>query len=118
VTLGDRVVVATVVRDRDTVWIAIDGEDPPLRGRRRRENRQCRRRRRTPRVTAPMPGKVLAVRVEVGQPRRRRGSLGDPRSDEDGDRRGRGGRCDGEGSPRSPGAMIEPVSVLVVLDFT
>ncbi len=65
--LDGRVVSATVVRERDEIWVALEGEiyrcvatpeerDPGRAGASR-----------SPRVTAPMPGKVLEVVVREGQ---------------------------------------------------
>jgi acetyl-CoA/propionyl-CoA carboxylase biotin carboxyl carrier protein len=67
VALGDRTVGAVVVRERDAVWVAIEGEvyrcavsDEARRGGAAGGVQ-------SPRVSAPMPGKVLAVRVAIGQ---------------------------------------------------
>jgi acetyl-CoA/propionyl-CoA carboxylase biotin carboxyl carrier protein len=65
--LGDRDVTATVVRERNDVWVAIDGEVyrcaavPEERRAGGAGGTQA------PRVTAPMPGKVLDVLVREGQ---------------------------------------------------
>lgn len=117
VALTDRTVTATVVRDRDTVWIAIDGEihrcvagdDARTGGARGGVH--------SPQVTAPMPGKVLAVRVEAGQTV----ASGDPLVvleamkmetivSADADARVREVRV-------ATGAMVEPGQVLIVLEF-
>lgn len=66
IALPDRALTATVVRDRDIVWIAVDGEIHRCVGgddTRSGAGGGVR----SPRVTAPMPGKVTAVRVAVGQ---------------------------------------------------
>jgi acetyl/propionyl-CoA carboxylase alpha subunit len=67
VTLPDRTVAATVVRDRDTVWVAIDGEIHRCTAGDDARTGGAAGGVRSPRLIAPMPGKVLAVRVEVGQ---------------------------------------------------
>lgn len=72
--LADRMLVLTVVREREQAWVAVDGElyrcvvadaaqqtDSPAGVL-------------TPRVAAPMPGKVLEVAVREGQ----QVSAGDP----------------------------------------
>ena len=64
---GDRTLAATVFRDRDTVWIAIDGEIHRCTAADDARTGGATGGVHSPRVTAPMPGKVLAVRVEVGQ---------------------------------------------------
>ena len=64
---GDRTLVATVFRDRDSVWIAIDGEIHRCTAADDARTGGATGGVHSPRVTAPMPGKVLAVRVEVGQ---------------------------------------------------
>src|ERR1700752_4358923 len=64
--LDDRTVAATVVRERDAVWIAIGGE--VYRCVAVSESRSSgTAAAHTPQVTAPMPGKVLDVRVIEGQ---------------------------------------------------
>ena len=63
----DRTLAATVFRDRDTVWIAIDGEIHRCTAADDARTGGATGGVHSPRVTAPMPGKVLAVRVEVGQ---------------------------------------------------
>ena len=67
VTLPDRVVTAIVVRERDAVWIAIEGEIYRCTAGDDDRTGGSAGGARSPRVTAPMPGKVLAVRVAVGQ---------------------------------------------------
>ena len=65
--LGDEVVALTVVRERDAVWVAVDGEiyrcvagvDAASRGAAAGVH--------SPHVVAPMPGKVLEIRVQEGQ---------------------------------------------------
>jgi acetyl-CoA/propionyl-CoA carboxylase biotin carboxyl carrier protein len=66
VVISDRSLDATVVRDGDVVWVAIDGEvyRCGVSGEARRGGAAGGAR--SPQVTAPMPGKVLAVRVAVG----------------------------------------------------
>lgn len=67
VTVGERTLTATVVRARDAVWIAIDGEIHRCVPGDDERGGGATGGVRSPRVTAPMPGKVLAVRVAVGQ---------------------------------------------------
>jgi biotin carboxyl carrier protein len=64
--LGERVVSATVVRDRNVAWIAVGGEIH--RCTRLDEDRAAAAGSgvRSPHVVAPMPGKVLDVRVRDG----------------------------------------------------
>jgi acetyl/propionyl-CoA carboxylase alpha subunit len=118
VTLGDRVVTATVVRDRDTVWVAIDGEIHRCAAGDDARTGSAAGGVRTPRVTAPMPGKVLAVRVEVGQ----RVAAGDPLAILEAMKMETVVVAEGDATVKevhvAPGAMIEPGQVLVVLDFT
>jgi acetyl-CoA carboxylase biotin carboxylase subunit len=74
--------------------------DPPLHGRRRRaDRRRCRRRPHAARHGAHAG--QGARRTRHGRTASHRGrAAGDPRGDEDGDRRHRGGGCDGAGSAR------------------
>jgi biotin carboxyl carrier protein len=117
VTLGDRVVAATVVRDRDTVWIAIDGEIHRCTAGDDARTGGAAGGVRTPRVTAPMPGKVLAVRVEVGQ----RVAAGDPLAVLEAMKMETVVVADGDATVKevhvTAGATIEPGQVLVVLEF-
>ena len=116
VTLADRTVTATVVRDRDTVWIAIDGEihrctaADDARGGAGGGVR-------SPKVIAPMPGKVLAVRVEVGQ----KVAAGDPLVVLEAMKMETIVTADGDGTVKevhvTTGAMIEPGQVLIVLEL-
>ena len=117
VTRGDRTVSATVVRDRDTVWVAIDGEihrcvagdDARIGGATGGV--------RSPRVTAPMPGKVLAVRVEVGQ----QVAAGDPLVVLEAMKMETIVGAEGDARVKAvhvaAGAMIEPGQVLIELEF-
>jgi len=65
IALPDRTLTATVVRTRSEVWVAIAGEI--YRCSARTEQEAAGSDARTPRVLAPMPGKVLEVLVEAGQ---------------------------------------------------
>ena len=117
VTRDDRVLAATVVRDRDTVWVAIDGEihrcvagdDARIGGATGGV--------RSPRVTAPMPGKVLAVRVEVGQ----QVAAGDPLVVLEAMKMETIVGAEGDARVKAvhvaAGAMIEPGQVLIELEF-
>jgi biotin carboxyl carrier protein len=65
--LADRTVTATVIRERDEVWVALDGEVyrcAAVPEDRRADGAGAAH---APRVTAPMPGKVLDVLVREGQ---------------------------------------------------
>ena len=117
VTLADRTVSATVIRDRDVVWIAIEGEihrctavdDARLGGAAGGV--------RSPEVTAPMPGKVLAVRVEPGQAV----ASGDPLVVLEAMKMETIVGAEANAHVRevrvTAGAMVEPGQVLVVLEF-
>ncbi len=67
IALPDHTIAATVVRERDAVWVAIGAEiyrcvavdEARTAGASGAHS---------PRITAPMPGKVLDVRVAEGQP--------------------------------------------------
>ena len=59
---------ATVVRERDAVWVAVDGEVYRCAIHAAAESAGGAASIRSPHVIAPMPGKVLEVRVEAGQP--------------------------------------------------
>ncbi|HEY2387807.1 MAG TPA: biotin/lipoyl-containing protein [Candidatus Binatia bacterium] len=65
--LGGRVVAATVVRARDEIWVALDGEIYRCAGAAEERDAAHAGAARSPRVTAPMPGKVLDVAVREGQ---------------------------------------------------
>lgn len=67
IDLADRAVQAIVVRDRDAVWIAVDGEVYRCTVSTEARKGGAAGGAQSPNVTAPMPGKVLAVRVAVGQ---------------------------------------------------
>lgn len=117
VTLGDRTVAATVVRDRDVVWVAIGGEVYRCTASDDARTGGAAGGARSPRVTAPMPGKVLAVRVEVGQ----QVSVGDPLVVLEAMKMETIVTAEGEGSVRevhvAAGATIEPGQVLVVIQY-
>ena len=66
-TFGERAVAATVVRDRDDAWIAIGGEIYRCALATEERNAAGTGTLGSPRVTAPMPGKVLDVLVREGQ---------------------------------------------------
>jgi acetyl/propionyl-CoA carboxylase alpha subunit len=65
--LGDRVVAATVVRERDEIWVALDGEIYRCAAAAEERDGGHAGAAHSPRVTAPMPGKVLDVVVREGQ---------------------------------------------------
>jgi len=65
--LADRVVSATVVRERDEIWVALDGEIYRCAAASEERDAAHAGAARSPRVTAPMPGKVLDVVVREGQ---------------------------------------------------
>jgi acetyl/propionyl-CoA carboxylase alpha subunit len=67
VTLADRTLTATVIRERDVVWVAVAGEVHRCTASDEARGGGTTSGVRLPRVTAPMPGKVLAVRVVIGQ---------------------------------------------------
>jgi len=64
--LVDRVVAATVVRERDEIWVALDGEIYRCAAATEERDGGQAGAAHSPRVTAPMPGKVLDV-VREGQ---------------------------------------------------
>lgn len=116
VTIAGRSVAATVIRDRDTVWIALDGEVHRCTASDDARAGGAAGAVRSPRVTAPMPGKVLAVRVEVGQ----QVAAGDPLVVLEAMKMETIVSADGDACVKevhvAVGAMIEPGQVLVVLD--
>ena len=67
IALPDRTLALTVVRDREQAWVAVDGEVYRCAALRETETASASASTRTPRVTAPMPGKVLEVLVREGQ---------------------------------------------------
>ncbi len=117
VTLGDRIVTATVVRDRDTVWIAIDGEIHRCTASDDARAGGAGSGVRSPKVIAPMPGKVLAVRVEAGQ----KVAAGDPLVVLEAMKMETIVIAEGDAIVKdvhvAVGAMIEPGQVLVVLEY-
>ncbi len=117
VTRDGHTVAATVVRDRDTVWIAIDGEIHRCVAGDDARTGGAGGGVRSPRVTAPMPGKVLAVRVEVGQTV----TPGDPLVVLEAMKMETIVSADGEGRVKEvhvvAGAMIEPGQLLIVLEL-
>jgi 3-methylcrotonyl-CoA carboxylase alpha subunit len=117
VTCAGRTVTATVVRDRDTVWVAIDGEIHRCTAEDDTRTGGTSGGVRSPRVTAPMPGKVLAVRVEVGQ----KVAAGDPLVVLEAMKMETIVSADAAGQVKevhvAAGAMIEPGQVLIVLAF-
>lgn len=117
VTRDARILAATVVRDRDTVWVAIDGEIHRCVAGDDARTGGASGGVRSPRVTAPMPGKVLAVRVEVGQTV----AAGDPLVVLEAMKMETIVSADGDARVKEvlvdAGAMIEPGQVLVVLEF-
>ena len=117
VTVGDRTLAATVVRDRDVVWVAIGGEVYRCTASDDARAGGAAGGARSPRVTAPMPGKVLAVRVEIGQ----QVVAGDPLVVLEAMKMETIVSAEGAGHVREvhveAGATIEPGQVLVVLHY-
>ncbi len=115
-TLGDDVVTLTVIRERDAVWVAVDGEvyrcvaagaasHGPAAGVH------------SPHVVAPMPGKVLEVRVQEGQAV----AAGDPLVVLEAMKMEQVATADAAGRVVMvhvvAGAMVEPGQALVDLEF-
>jgi acetyl/propionyl-CoA carboxylase alpha subunit len=117
VTIGGRAIAATVVRDRDTVWIAIDGEIHRCTAVADDRSGGAAGGAHSPEVTAPMPGKVLAVRVEVGQAV----AAGDPLVVLEAMKMETIVAADASARVRevrvAAGAMVEPGQVVVVLEY-
>ena len=67
VTLGDEAVTLTAVRERDAAWIAVDGEVYRCVAGTDARGGGGAAAIHSPHVVAPMPGKVLEVRVAEGQ---------------------------------------------------
>jgi acetyl-CoA/propionyl-CoA carboxylase biotin carboxyl carrier protein len=117
VTRDGRTASATVVRDDDTVWIAIDGEVHRCTAADDARGGGAVGGVRSPKVIAPMPGKVLAVRVEVGA----QVTAGDPLVVLEAMKMETIVSADADAEVKevrvAAGAMIEPGQVLVVLEF-
>jgi acetyl/propionyl-CoA carboxylase alpha subunit len=115
---ADRTLAATVVRDRDTVWIAIDGEIHRCAAGVDARTGGASGGVHSPRVIAPMPGKVLAVRVEVGQ----EVAAGDPLVVLEAMKMETIVSADAAARVIevhvTAAAMVEPGQILVVLEFT
>ena len=115
--LGDRLVTATVVRERDEIWVALAGEiyrcTPASEERDAAQAGSAR----SPRVTAPMPGKVLDVVVREGQ----RVAAGDALVVLEAMKMETVASADAAGVVTqlhvAPGAMVEPGQLLVELEF-
>ncbi|OQY69088.1 MAG: hypothetical protein B6D46_00960 [Polyangiaceae bacterium UTPRO1] len=118
VTVDGRTIAATVVRDRDAVWVALGGVVHRCVAGDDTRSGGAASGVRSPRVTAPMPGKVLAVRVEVGQ----RVAAGDPLVVLEAMKMETIVSAEGAASVKEvsvvAGAAIESGQVLLVLEFT
>jgi acetyl-CoA/propionyl-CoA carboxylase biotin carboxyl carrier protein len=118
IVLADRTVTATVIRDRDVAWIAIDGEIYRCAAGDDARTGGAAGAGHSPQVIAPMPGKVLAVRVEVGQ----EVASGDPLVVLEAMKMETIVSADATAHVRevrvAAGAMVEPGQVLIVLEFT
>jgi len=114
---GEHAVTATVVRDRDTVWIAIGGEIHRCTAADDARAGGAGGGVYSPKVTAPMPGKVLEVRVVVGQEL----EAGDPLVLLEAMKMETVVSADAKARVTAvhvaAGAMVEPGQVLVVLEF-
>ncbi len=117
VTRDSRTVTATVVRDRDVVWVALDGEIHRCVAGDDARTGGAGGGVRSPKLIAPMPGKVLAVRVEVGQ----QVAAGDPLVVLEAMKMETIVGADGDARVKevlvAAGAMVEPGQVLIVLEF-
>jgi 3-methylcrotonyl-CoA carboxylase alpha subunit len=118
VTREGRTLTATVIRDRDVVWIAIDGEIHRATLAADARTGGAAGGVRSPEVTAPMPGKVLAVRVKIGQTV----ASDDPLVVLEAMKMETIVSAEAAAHVRdvrvAAGAMVEPGQVLIVLEFT
>jgi acetyl-CoA/propionyl-CoA carboxylase biotin carboxyl carrier protein len=115
-SLAGRTLALVVVRDRDRVWIAVDGEvyrcavADEVGG-------EAAAAVRSPQVTAPMPGKVLRVLVETGG----RVAAGDPLVILEAMKMETVATAEAAGRVAAvhvaPGAMVEPGETLVELEY-
>jgi biotin carboxyl carrier protein len=115
--VGGRAYLATVVRDRDEVWVALAGEIHRCALASDERAVAAPGAARNPRVSAPMPGKVLDVVVRAGQ----QVAAGDPLVVLEAMKMETVATADAAGTVTrvhvAPGAMVEPGQTLVELEF-
>jgi biotin carboxyl carrier protein len=115
--LADRTVALTVVRDGSDVWVAVEGEIYRCRAGDDPRGAAGGRAPRNPRVTAPMPGRVLEVLVREGQ----QVAAGDALVTLEAMKMETVASADAAGRVLrvhvTTGAMVEPGQILVELEF-